>query len=308
MVLFRVMFVLILVILAAATSAQPLATSFRSGGIEIPAFLQRSDDVAPRAVVINVHGNPGGKIRAESSLATLLEKQGIATFWFNYRGIWGNLGTYSVSNGVGDARAAIEFLKSTEAKQRFGLGDSPIILHGYSMGSAIAVLGAAGNDSVAGVVAVAPCDHGYFGRERVDPQSRIKQFLDEAAEGLFGPNGPVPGGGPAFMGDLVANHQSYGFPRNASSLQKTALLFFPALDDETCPIEDHFLPLYRALRSAKHPRLEAFGLNAGHGLDSASGNTMRQMTADWIVRTFPFALSKVAAPETSISRPAPARR
>lgn len=308
MVFVRALFVLIFAILPVAVWAQPLATSFRSGGIELPAFLQRADDVEPRAVVINLHGNPGGKIRPESPLATTLAKQGVATFWFNYRGIWGNQGTYSVFNGISDARAAIDFLKSAEAKQRFGLGDLPIVLFGYSMGSAIALLGAAGNDSVAGVVALAPCDHGYFGRELGDPQSRVKQFLDEIIEELFGPKGPVPGGGPAFTGDLIANHQSYGFPHNVPALQKAALLFFPALDDKICPIEDHFLPLYRTLRNAKHPRLEAFGLNAGHALDSASGSTMRQMTADWIVRTFPSAPSKAAARETSMAPFGPSRR
>ena len=308
MVFARVVFNLILTFLAVTVSAQPVATSFRSGGVEIPAFLQRTEEAEPRAIVINLHGNPGGKIRAESPLATVLAKEGVVTFWFNYRGIWGNQGTYSLLNSIGDARAAIDFLKSAEAKQRFGLGDAPIVLFGYSMGSAIALLGAADNDSVAGVVALAPCDHGYFGRELGDPKSRIKQFLDEAREALFGPNGPVPGGGPAFNEDLIANHQGYDFPRNASALQKTALLLLPALGDGTCPIEDHFLPLYRALRIAKHPRLDAFGLNSGHGLDSASASTMRQMTADWIVRTFPSAQSKAATRESSTAPSEPSRR
>ena len=298
MVLVRSIFAAILAICSTVAAAQPTATSFVSGGVDIPAFLQRAGDGEPRAVVINLHGNPGGRIRAESALATNLAKQGVDTFWFNYRGLWWNQGSYSLTNAIGDARAAIDFLKSANAKKKFGLGDAPIILAGYSFGSAVALLGAAADDRVAGVVAFAPCDHGYFGQELAKPQSRIKRFLDDVVEDIFGPEGPVPGGGPAFVADLIASKQSYGFPRNAPALQKKALLFLAGRDDVVCPVEDHFFPLYRTLRDAQHPRLGAHIFNTGHGFDGATAATRNQMTADWILQTFPSRPTKGAAIDT----------
>ncbi|MEO8133418.1 MAG: alpha/beta fold hydrolase [Betaproteobacteria bacterium] len=295
MVLIRSMFAVILVVCSPGTSAQPIATSFVSDGVDIPAFLQRTGDGEPRAVVINLHGNPGARIRAESALATHLSTQGVDTFWFNYRGIWGNPGSYSLTNGIGDLRAAIDFLKGADARKRFGLGNAPIILTGYSFGSAVALLGAAADDRVAGVVAYAPCDLGYFGQELANPQSRIKKFIDEGIEGIFGPKGPVPGGGPAFTGDLITNLQSNAFPRIAPALQKKALLFLAGRDDVVCPVEDHFFPLYRALRSAQHPQLDAHILNTGHAFDRATATTLNQMTAAWILQSFPSHPTKGAA-------------
>ena len=277
-----------------AVGAQPVTTSFRSSGVDLPAFLQQHSEGELRAVVINLHGNPGGRIRPESPLAALLAKHGVASFWFNYSGIWGNAGTYTFSNSIADLRAAVDYLKSPEAKSRFGLGEAPIVLFGYSMGSAVALVGAGGDDRVAGVVALAPCDHGYFGREITNPQTHLKPFFAAAADSIFGPKGPVPGGWPVFSADLVANQARVGFPQNARALQNKALLIFGGLDDETCPLEDHFFPLYRTLQGAKHSRLQAQVLTTGHGLDGQSALSMRQVTAEWIVRSFPGGVVKAA--------------
>lgn len=298
MVFIRLIPATLFAVYSVVASAQPVATSFRSSGVDLPAFLHRHSEGQLRAVVINLHSNPGGPIRPELPLATTLAKHGVATFWFNYRGIWGNQGTYSFSNSVADLRAAVDYLTSPDTNLRLGLGAVPIVLFGYSMGNAVALVGAAGDDRVAGVVALAPCDHGYFGREIANPQTRLKPLFEAVADGIFGPKGAVPGGWPVFSADLVANHPKIGFPRNAPALQSKALLIFAALDDATCPLEDHFFPLYRTLRDAKHSRLEAHVLNTGHGLDAPSALSMRQATADWIVRSFPGGPAKAAEVKT----------
>jgi pimeloyl-ACP methyl ester carboxylesterase len=289
-----------------AVGAQPLTTSFRSSGVDLPAFLQRPSEGELRAVVINLQGNPGGRIRPELPLASLLAKHGVASFWFNYSGIWGNSGKYTFSNSVADLEAAVDYLRSPEAKARFDLRDAPIVVFGYSMGSAVALVGAGGDDRVAGIVALAPCDHGYFGRELANPKTHLKPFFEAAADGIFGQNGAVPDGWPVFSTDLIANHAKVDFLRNAPALQDKALLIFGALDDETCPLEDHFFPLYRTLQGAKHPRLQAQVLTSGHGLDEPTALSMRQVTADWIVRSFPGGVVKAAEEipsEPSIPQP-----
>jgi uncharacterized protein len=302
----RIIPAVLLGVYSLTVGAQPVTTSFRSNGVDLPAFLQRHSEGELRAVVVNLHGNPGGPIRPELPLATVLAKHGVASFWFNYSGIWGNPGTYTFSNSVADLRAAVDYLRSSAAKSRFDLGETPIVLFGYSMGSAVALVGAGGDDRVAGVIALAPCDHGYFGRELANPQTHLKPFFEAVGDAIFGPNGAVPGGWPVFSADLVSNHPKIGFPQNAQALQNKALLIFGALDDETCPLEEHFFPLYRTLRGAQHSRLQAQVLNTGHGLDGPTALLMRQVTADWIVRSFPGGAVKGAegrASESSTRQP-----
>lgn len=273
-----------------AGAAEPVTTSFRSGDVEIPAFLQRPDAGEARAVLINLHGNPGGKIRAESPLAAELAKRGIATFWFNYRGIWGNKGTYSLSSGIGDFKSAIAFLDKAETRKQFGLGDAPLLAMGYSFGSAVAVLGGADHERIAGLIAMAPCDFSIFaqalnlppGAQLGPQQLRYRKVIEDSVEGVFGPKGPVPGGWPAFSEDLAASGRQWAFPPLAPTLQKKAMLFLVPMDDTICPVEDHFLPLYRTLRQAKHPRLVLHAFNSGHGFDGTPIARRVQLVGDWI--------------------------
>lgn len=269
----------------AAEPVHPAAvvTSFRSGDVDIPAFLQRPASGDTRGVLINLQGNPGGKIRAESPLATVLAKQGIATFWFNYRGIWGNKGTYSLSSAVGDFKAAIAFLDKGETRKQFGLGDAPLLAMGYSFGGAVALMGGATHDRITGLVAMAPCDHSYFANAMVQPQAPAgyKKVIEDSAEAVFGPKGPVPGGMAAFADDLIAGGRNWAFVPLAPALQNKALLFLVPLDDTICPVEDHFLPLYRALRQAKHPRLTIHAFNSGHGFDGTPIAQRAQLVAEW---------------------------
>jgi hypothetical protein len=141
-----------------------------------------------------------------------------------------------------------------------------------------------------------------------NPQSRIRPLVEAVRDGVFGPNGPAAGGFAAFSEDFIANQQRFSLPGKAPALQKAALLFLPALDDSICAVEEHFLPLYRELRNAKHPRLDAVGLNAGHDLDRASAITFRQSTMDWMARNFPGRPGTAATGGSPVAPPEPARR
>lgn len=261
----------------------PASTSFRSGDVDLPAFLLRPASGDIRGVLINLHGNPGGKIRPDLPLAAELAKRGIATFWFNYRGIWGNKGTYSLSSGIEDFGAAIEYLDKAETRKQFGLGDAQLMAMGYSFGSAVALIGGAKDERIAGLVAMAPCDFSYFSSAMVQSQtqSRYKKIMEDTAEAVFAAKGPVPGGWPAFSNDLTATGRNWAFSPLGPALQKKAVLFLVPLDDNVCPVEDHFLPLYRSLRLAKHPRVSLHAFNSGHGFDGAPIARRVQLVAEW---------------------------
>lgn len=54
-----------------------------------------------------------------------------------------------------------------------------------------------------------------------------------------------------------------------------------ALDDAACPPEDHFFPLYRALRAAKHTAIEVAMLRMDHGARPLGMPALAKRLADW---------------------------
>ena len=208
-------------------------------------------------------------------------------FRFNYRGLWGNAGDFTLSNALGDLDAALDYLTDPAAAARFGHDPSTVLLIGYSFGTATALVGAAADDRVDGIVSLAACDHGYFGGEFADPDSEIRDFLDQVTEALFGEGGPIEGGGPAFIGDLVDHAEASRFVPLADELLDKKLLLLGGLDDAVCYVEDHLFPLYRRLRALDHPALDAQVLTMDHGFRGVGIDALMQTTADWIEASFP---------------------
>jgi len=258
--------------------------SFTSDGVELPALLHVPETGAISGAVVYLHGNPGSPLTPESQLADALLAEGLAVFRFNYRGLWGNDGDFSLANSIVDFRNAMTFLLADGALEQHGIESDRVVLLGYSFGTSVALSGGRGDERVDGIVALAPCDHGYFGAEFAKPDSVIRDFLDAATERIFGAGGPVEGDAEAFIGDLVANSEQYRFEPLAPALLDTPLLFLVALDDAVCPPEDHFFPLYRALGAAGHERVRADVINMDHGLAPIGRDAVWQRVADWAAR------------------------
>ena len=213
---------------------------------------------------------------------------GLDVFRFNYRGLWGNGGDFTLTNAIGDLAAALDYLTAPETVERLGHDPSTILLVGYSFGTATALVGAAGDDRVDGIVSLAPCDHGYFGGEFADPDSEIRAFLDRVTESLFGEGGPIEGGGPVFIEDLVTHADAYRFAPLADDLLGQKLLFLGGLDDAVCYVEDHLVPLYRRLMALEHPALDARVLTMDHGFQGVGIDALMQITTGWVEASFPI--------------------
>ncbi|TVR67117.1 MAG: alpha/beta fold hydrolase [Gemmatimonadales bacterium] len=275
-----------LTLLPAAGAAQVQGTSFESEGVELKAYFHHASDEAPRAVAIYLQGNPGGPLPASSVVADELTSANVAVLRFNYRGLWGNGGDFMLTNAIGDLNAAVDFLSAPETMERFGLPPSPILVIGYSFGTAVGLIGARDDDRIAGVVSLAPCDHGYFGAEIPNPDSKIRDFLDETRESLFGENGVIDQDGAIFMDDLAENAARYSFTRDAEALLGKKLLFIVGLDDQVCYAEDHFFPLYRELKALSHPALDVRVLETDHGFSGVGMDAVMRMAVEWVRGVF----------------------
>ncbi len=276
-----------LVLFPALAVAQTHETAFVSGGIELRASLHQAPYRPTRALAIYLTGNPGRPIDQPSTTVDALVAAGVDVFRFNYRGLWENGGDFTLTNGIGDLNAALDYLTDPEIVERFGYDPSTILLVGYSFGTAAGLVGSAGEDRVNGIISLAPCDHGYFGGELADPDSEIRGFLDSVTESLFGAGGPIEGGGPVFIDDLMVNREPYGFVPLADGLLEKKLLFLAGLDDSVCYAEDHFFPLYRRLRELEHPALEAHMLGMDHGFNGVGIDSLMAIASSWIEVSFP---------------------
>ncbi len=272
---------------ALPAAGRVVETSFTSGDAEIRAYLHHDPERTPRALAIYLHGNPGGPLGETSPFADALTSVGVDVFRFNYRGLWGNAGDFTLTDALGDLRAALDYLTSEPTTAEFGLDPTRIILMGYSFGTATALIGSSRDDRVHGVVSLAPCDHGYFGTEWLDPDSEVRAFLETVTEELFGENGAIDQDASIFVDDLTGHAVDYSFVGKAPSLAGKKLLFLVGSDDVVCFAEDHFFPLYRELRALNHPSLEAHVLAMDHGFGDVGLETLLEMTTDWIRRSFP---------------------
>jgi fermentation-respiration switch protein FrsA (DUF1100 family) len=103
---------------------------------------------APRGgkpTVVSFHGN-GDSIAAHAAFARLLLDRGYGVLLTSYRGYSGNPGTPTEDGLYDDGRAAMDFLEARGAV---------VVVHGFSLGSAVAVQMAA-ERKVAGMILDAP--------------------------------------------------------------------------------------------------------------------------------------------------------
>ena len=229
-----------------------------------PALLHRAGDGGAADLVVNLHGNPGSPLSPSSPLVDALLPEGVDVLRFNYSGLWGNPGPFSASAALDDVAAVLDFVGSDVARERYGLAPERVHLVGYSFGAAIALVTARDDERVHGVVALAPCDHGLYGRQFADPASPRHAYLQSLLEEIFGEDRPVDQDPAIFRDDLIEQADRLAFDADPGRLTQARLLLLGALDDATCLIEEHLLPLYRELRRRGHLKLEAEVFTCGH--------------------------------------------
>ena len=277
-----------LIATASPAPGQVVVTSFESEGVELPALLHRRSTPEPRALAIYLHGNPGSPLDESSVVADALAPVGVDVFRFNYRGLWGNAGTFTLTHALGDLDAALTYLTAPGTVAAFGLRPSRIVVIGNSFGTAVGLVGTARDARIHGSVNLVPCDHGYFGQEYRDPDSELRDFFDMAQEMLFGENGAIPQDPDLFPDDLVRNAEANRFPPLAEDLMDRELLFLVGLDDQICYLEDHFIPLYRELRARGHEHLDVSVLPMNHGFDGVGIEALLGDVAEWFERMYPM--------------------
>jgi alpha/beta superfamily hydrolase len=126
--------------------------TFNSSELKLEGWLAAPRGASHAVVICHPHPQYGGDMdnNVVVAVATRLQRSGIATLRFNFRGTGASQGSYDHGVGEGDdARSATELLR-----QRTGL--ATVTLAGYSFGAIIALKAGHDHAGVDRLVAVAP--------------------------------------------------------------------------------------------------------------------------------------------------------
>lgn len=220
-------------------------------GITIPSGGERLNGVAyiaqgqgPHPVAVFLHGLPGHERNLD--LAQAARRAGWTTLAFSYRGAWGSSGTFSFAHVLEDVRAALDWLRTAEARDRIRADGARVALVGLSMGAWAALMTAVETPALLGAAALAPWNLGAHARMAADLDVR-----PAAINFLAALIAPLHSLSPEALNDeAVAHADAWDYTRHAAVLRERALLLIAGEDDDEAPPDLHYAPLAAALRGA----------------------------------------------------------
>jgi uncharacterized protein len=146
----------------------------RPEGLALPGEALVPDD--PSLLCVLCHGIPGKAPRDHddagyAGFARTLSERGFATLWFDFRGVRGAPGEFSIAGWCADLEAALDALDADAE-----IGGIPRVLIGSSAGGAVAISVAARREDVAAVATLAAPASFTFGGLVSDPRMLVQTF------------------------------------------------------------------------------------------------------------------------------------
>ncbi|MCB0727678.1 MAG: acetylxylan esterase [Ignavibacteriae bacterium] len=235
-----------------------------SENVKLNSYFYEGEGKGNKPTLIWLHGIPGGKEEGKSEFAINLNKAGINVLRFNYQGIWGIKGEFILGNALKDLKAVFDFLTKKENISKYKIDTKKIVTAGYSYGTAVAMIGALYDERIQNIICIALCDYSYLGREFMNPSSKIREFLENAVDGVFSDKKIYKQDPHLFLRNLSDNVAKYDIVRHAERLLHKRILMISGFNDEVCPVEDHLFPVYRRLRELEHKNLTAIIKECNH--------------------------------------------
>lgn len=243
---------------------EPKKINLVNSDIKLNAYFYEGTGKGNKPTLIWIHGIPGGREEGKAEMSKNLCKEGINVLRFNYQGIWDNKGEFTMSNALKDLTAVINFLYKKDNITKYKIDTGRIVYAGYSFGTAVALVGALYDERIKNIICLATCDYSYFGRQFIDPYSKIREFLEDAVEGVFSDKTIFKQDPYLFLKNLSDNISKYDIVRHAEKLLSKKIFMISGIDDNVCPMEDHLLPVYRRLRELDHKYLKLEIIKCGH--------------------------------------------
>jgi len=204
---------------------------FDSYGDRLNGILYQANGAGPHPTFILLHGYPGNEKNLD--LAQSMRRVGYNVLFFHYRGAWGSGGDFSFTNVVEDVGSAADFLRGNANEYR--VDPERILMIGHSMGGFAALQGAARDEAVSCVAAIAPADVGRIA-DIAKLDSNFEQDFADGADSL-----PMLSGwsGQKVTAELRANRDAFSLIDLAPKLGGKSVLLI-AGDKDTVIAPDVF--------------------------------------------------------------------
>jgi alpha-beta hydrolase superfamily lysophospholipase len=268
--------------LEAQQSGQPVDVEFRVGSDTIRGRFFPSAASTPLATLVLVPGF-GGHPSDVLELGGRLSARDVNVLMFNNRGVQNSGGTLTYRNALDDAGAAVAWLRAPGQRTRFNVDPARVILGGHSFGGAIAILHAARDTNVRGVLSIAGADHSTYAR-RFREEPGYRDVLLGVLANARAPQSTVRLDPNGLIEDIIANDSAYSHPRHAQSFARRPVLLVGGWNDLVCPVERELLPMYRALRAVPGSDATLIAYPDGHSF-SASREQLANDVHAWLERT-----------------------
>ena len=264
-----------------AQEIEPLPVEIVSEGAAMQAGFYYAECTTVCPTLLLVPGFPGSAQLDVLGLGPRLSNGGIHVLVVNPRGLYQSEGTMSFFNTLEDVAAALGWLRSETAVNRFAVDTSAVVVGGYSFGGGMALAYAARDPSVRAIVSIAGTDHGAFirlFRQDTAFAERIGGFL----QSTLAPDGPARFDYEGTLRELDENQNVFGLRENASRLADRPILLVGGWDDPNVTIEGHVLPLYRALQGAEAEDVSLLVYQDGHGFGDVRERLAAELHA-WLL-------------------------
>src|SRR5687767_12073567 len=248
--------------------------AFESAGARLNGIFSLPAGPGPHPVVVLLHGNPGNERNLD--VAQALRRAGYATVYFNYRGSWGSGGTFSRTHAIEDVHAALQFVRSPLAAERYRVDSTRVALVGHSMGGWLALLAAARDARVGCVGALDFVNTGARGRRLLSDRAADSARTVEDSW-LTGPGGPyrAEGGGSALVAEVKANADRWDVLAYAPALRERRVLLIGSA------FRSEHDSLVAALGGPRTPRLTAHWWPTDHSF-SDRRIALARAILDWV--------------------------
>jgi len=227
--------------------SNPIPITFQSHGDKIVGYFYRASGDGPFPTAILLHGFPGGEGDL-FGLGNRLCREGFNSLVFNYRGTWKSEGIYLPSTSLEDVGSAIDFLKSSAIADSYSIDTANLVTIGYSWGGGMALLGSLFDQSVKRVIDISGGDLGAIARliensdeYRIAHQNLLDEVMSDSSvcRGIGGRKSHLW---------LLEHRDEFDLVKKAERISKKKILIIGGWNDTEATLEDHVLPIFRALR------------------------------------------------------------
>jgi pimeloyl-ACP methyl ester carboxylesterase len=252
-----------------------------SDGLQLHGSFFQAHGHGPHTTLLLIHGWPGSP-KDVVGMGERLVEHGINVLVVSPRGMHESEGTNTFAGTLRDIGAALRWLRTPEAAERYQIDTANIILGGHSFGGGMAMAYAAADSSVRQLISIAGTDHGELARE-YERNDSYASVLREMIKSTQAPAGPIRFDLEFGFKELIEGKEVFGLRENASQLADRSVLLIGGWEDVSTTVDQFMLPLYRSLKNAGAEDVTFLVYHDDHGF----GQVRDRLAADiiaWLER------------------------